>query len=1014
MKCFSTSRNKRIFINKSFVNSKYIKLFLGIAGSLVSILIFDAGIVFAVVTVTPASGGSVISADTTGGAYTALTGPVIAESVTADIGAGTVILNAPSGFIFDVGGVAPTVLITWLGGGSGAGGNNINNKVSGTVDGITSITTTQITYTITAMTDVLAVNSLTWQNVRVRPTAGTPLVSGNIIKTGTSVISGVTNSVTNFGTLTEVAGAKTQLVYTTQPSATATADVDFTTKPVIAVRDQFGNTVISDNATTIVHAAVLSTQTCGGTAGSGTLTSAPVSTAVVSGGVMAYTAMRYSFGESIKICATSAGIASALSNTIAVSNPVPATTSISPISKTAGDSGFTLTVSGTNFISSSVVRFNGLDRTTAFVSAVQLTASILSSDITGAGSFSVTVFNSTPGGGVSNEQMFTVNAAPLPPPPPSSSSALACSNDGYAINQLVGCLWSGTNFNAQSGNAPSGPVFSSPVPDSATALEYNWGINAPNFSLGGDFFSAQWLGIFTFKAGEYVFYAGADDGIRLKIDSATVIDSFINSNYSERAYTHTFSFAGTHFIELEYYENQNDARVSLRWTYSTPVVPSPPPAPIPESPSPPPVISPTVPPVPPAEALPLEQPQIIVRPPVKAQVLPSLPQVRVPLYPDMSRWYNYLGDIIVLWDVPDDVVGVATIIDHSPNTAPQMAEKELATGKKFGVLEEGIWYAHVRFRNNIGRGPTAHYRIAIDTKPPRVFEIILPEGEVTDNPAPILRFRTSDELSGLEKYQIKIDDGETIQLAATEFLGSFALPIQVPGKREVVIQAVDLAGNSTEDDVTLDIIPIPSPVITFITTELFSDESKGLTVIGTALPDSNVLLEVKQALKHTGGEVVAKVATKADDKGNWEFTFSEPLRNGKYIVAVQSQDSRGAVSLVVESEEVQVRDKPVIQVGPLRLGKGGAALILLAVLAVSFSAGAWFYRKRQGQLVLRVGSVGNEVTKIFKLIGEDIERVSQARQTPTLGDDEYAFKRLQENIKRMEGYLKKGIEKIKK
>lgn len=293
-------------------------------------ILFLNNFVKAAVTVTPATGGSSISADTTGGTYTALTGPVISESVTGDTGNGTIILNAPSGFIFDVGGTEPTVLITWISGGSGAGGNNINNKNTGTVVAISSITTSQITFSITAPTENSALNSLTWQNVRVRPTAGTPPASGNITKTGTSVIAGVTNSVTNLGTLTEVAGAKTQLAITTQPSSSANADADFSTKPVVAVRDQFGNALTSDGATAITHTAVLSTQACGGTAGSGTLSSTPASGAAVTAGVMTYTAMQYSAAESIKICFSSSGITSALSNAITVSvasTPTPTPTS---------------------------------------------------------------------------------------------------------------------------------------------------------------------------------------------------------------------------------------------------------------------------------------------------------------------------------------------------------------------------------------------------------------------------------------------------------------------------------------------------------------------------------------------------------------------------------------------------------------------------------------------------------------------------------------------------------------
>ncbi|MCI0400489.1 MAG: IPT/TIG domain-containing protein, partial [Gammaproteobacteria bacterium] len=70
--------------------------------------------------------------------------------------------------------------------------------------------------------------------------------------------------------------------------------------------------------------------------------------------------------------------------------------------------GFTLTVNGSNFINGSVVRWNGADRTTTFVSATQLTATIPASDIATAGTAAVTVFTPLPGGGASYPQSFFV------------------------------------------------------------------------------------------------------------------------------------------------------------------------------------------------------------------------------------------------------------------------------------------------------------------------------------------------------------------------------------------------------------------------------------------------------------------------------------------------------------------------------------------------------------------------------------------------------------------------------
>ncbi|NOT54591.1 MAG: hypothetical protein HOP18_08305 [Deltaproteobacteria bacterium] len=93
--------------------------------------------------------------------------------------------------------------------------------------------------------------------------------------------------------------------------------------------------------------------------------------------------------------------------------PVPTTTTLSPTTVTAGSAAFTLTVTGTNFIRNSVVRWNGADRATTYRSATQVTASITAADILSAGTAVVTVFNPAPGGGTSNPQMFTV---PWPPP----------------------------------------------------------------------------------------------------------------------------------------------------------------------------------------------------------------------------------------------------------------------------------------------------------------------------------------------------------------------------------------------------------------------------------------------------------------------------------------------------------------------------------------------------------------------------------------------------------------------
>src|SRR5262249_36568671 len=87
---------------------------------------------------TATTGGGAISADGATGTFTTLTGPTYSENASGDVGTGTIIVNAPAGFVFDTGGTAPTVLVTRI-----ASGSSSKSDLAGSV---TSVTTTQITY----------------------------------------------------------------------------------------------------------------------------------------------------------------------------------------------------------------------------------------------------------------------------------------------------------------------------------------------------------------------------------------------------------------------------------------------------------------------------------------------------------------------------------------------------------------------------------------------------------------------------------------------------------------------------------------------------------------------------------------------------------------------------------------------------------------------------------------------------------------------------------------------------
>jgi hypothetical protein len=89
--------------------------------------------------------------------------------------------------------------------------------------------------------------------------------------------------------------------------------------------------------------------------------------------------------------------------------PEPIATSLSPSTMAVGSS-FKLTVNGSGFVASSVVRWKGIARSTTFVSATQLQTQIGAADLPAPGSVPVTVATPKSGGGwsTSGEVMFTV------------------------------------------------------------------------------------------------------------------------------------------------------------------------------------------------------------------------------------------------------------------------------------------------------------------------------------------------------------------------------------------------------------------------------------------------------------------------------------------------------------------------------------------------------------------------------------------------------------------------------
>lgn len=126
-------------------------------------------------------------------------------------------------------------------------------------------------------------------------------------------------------------------------------------------------------------------------------------------------------------------------------NPVPA---LSPASASQGAAGFTLTATGANFVAASKARWKGQERATTYVSAKQLTAAILASDLQATGPADVTVITPAPGGGTSAVQTFTVGGPVSSNPVPVLASLLPVSATAGSARFVLSV--NGSNFVAGS------------------------------------------------------------------------------------------------------------------------------------------------------------------------------------------------------------------------------------------------------------------------------------------------------------------------------------------------------------------------------------------------------------------------------------------------------------------------------------------------------------------------------------------------------------------------------------
>lgn len=275
-----------------------------------------------------------------------------------------------------------------------------------------------------------------------------------------------------------------------------------------------------------------------------------------------------------------------------------------------------------------------------------------------------------------------------------------------------------------------------------------------------------------------------------------------------------------------------------------------------------------------------------------ASVSSTAPQALVitsSTHPDQNSWYQNSNPDFS-WTLASDITAVNFLADQKPTTNPGTISDGLLTKTGYTEVDDGVWYFHLRLKNKIGWGSVAHFRFQIDTGKPDSLEVA--ELERTDLTDPHVKFtiQAIDSLSGLDRFEIKLDD-----LAVQEWQPTadnvYETPALTYGQHQMEVKAMDKAGNYLVKSVPFITKALMPPTLVEYPDKIKVNELFSVSGL-TDYPASRVTFWLqKDYLLTPQSQTVLSDAT-----GKFTYQWREGLKEGIYRLWAEVTDERGAIS----------------------------------------------------------------------------------------------------------------------
>lgn len=194
---------------------------------------------------------------------------------------------------------------------------------------------------------------------------------------------------------------------------------------------------------------------------------------------------------------------------------------------------------------------------------------------------------------------------------------------------------------------------------------------------------------------------------------------------------------------------------------------------------------------------------------------PEGPQVLSSTHSDQNKWHKD-NNLNFHWEKESGVTDFSYSIDHDFHGIPDNVSEGDHTSVSYADLEDGIWYFHLKAKKGSNWGGITHYLVQIDTTPPAAFKLRFePElkSPVLTSKEPIVYFITTDSLSGLDHFELKVVDlRKDVENREETFFVEVNSPYKIPpldfGEHEIIVRAYDRAMNEQNVSERIDVLPI--------------------------------------------------------------------------------------------------------------------------------------------------------------------------------------------------------------